>query len=655
MYEASNLLKSAIVQKNRELSIRCTIDGVVYTDSNIKSCSIEESILTGEDFKFGSATSSNVTIILINVDGSMSASSFEGKELLIEIGIKVNKFGSPIEYATLGTYIVETGTKDLTTITLNCVDKMIYFEKPYVSNLTYPATLQQIIQEICNQVGIPLATTTFLNYDFLVTSEPDYTNVTLRNALEYISELACSYAGINRDGNLELFTLIDTDIVINRDNYYSMNLSEYMYGPINQVAINNDGVLMTSGTGENTYTIANNIFALYPTQSLVDNIYNKINNFSFKPFNCVWQGNPLVSAGDIVTVNYNDGPDYKSFIANQKFTYETGLKCEVTTNAKPLLKTNYPSGGIIIGEIGKARSEFKSQISQTNDNITLQVSRLDDDIATANAAIQLNADNIALKVDETDFNGNTIAALINLSSTTIDIEASKINLRGAVTVLSDITGDLGSITAGTITIDTALTVGDTINVGSPNSGNMKSIIFANNTYIQAPNDGLYLQADPYDYIGIHPGSLDFYVDGYSISLKRGDTPGHVFLQAGLSGIQILGYTTPGIQARNSANSAYAAMYATAFTVSSDRNVKKNIKPFTENASDLISTTPIYNYNYQDELDSEFPHTGVILDESPVWIADITGQGVDTYGMVALAWKSIQEILSRVSTLETKVS
>jgi hypothetical protein len=71
-------------------------------------------------------------------------------------------------------------------------------------------------------------------------------------------------------------------------------------------------------------------------------------------------------------------------------------------------------------------------------------------LSAAEATIVNQGNAITQKVSLTDYNGNTIASMINQTATTIKIQASKINLVGAVTVLSDITGKLGSITAGNI-------------------------------------------------------------------------------------------------------------------------------------------------------------------------------------------------------------
>jgi hypothetical protein len=406
MYEASELFKSAISQKNRELRIRSTIDGAVYSDTDIQDCSIEESILTGEDFKFGSATASRLELTLLNMDDSLTAKSFEDKEVHIEIGVMLDKFHQPFEYVSMGHFIVEEASKDNNLIKLTGYDKMIYFEKPYVSNLTYPATLLQILQEICTQAGVQLENTSFLNSDYSVNEMPNLENATLRLAVEHISELACSFACINRADKLELKALRNTNISINADNYYSMKLSEYEYGPIKVISINPE-----------------NIFALNPTQHLKDNMLNAVKGFTFKPFTTSWQGNPLTSPGDIISVSDKNGVIYKSFIANQKFSFSTGLKCDISTNAKTNMQSEYKSEGPITNKVAK----LSSKIEKTDESITLAVER----IGEAEARIIVQADQITQRVEK-----NGVIAAINLTSEEATIEAGKVNLIGYATFSS---------------------------------------------------------------------------------------------------------------------------------------------------------------------------------------------------------------------------
>lgn len=89
-----------------------------------------------------------------------------------------------------------------------------------------------------------------------------------------------------------------------------------------------------------------------------------------------------------------------------------------------------------------------AQLELENDSITLSVSSLDQELATAQSELTVQAGLISSKVSSTDYNGNTVVSMINQSDTTIDISAQKINLVGAVNVLSDISGNLGTVTAG---------------------------------------------------------------------------------------------------------------------------------------------------------------------------------------------------------------
>lgn len=134
-----------------------------------------------------------------------------------------------------------------------------------------------------------------------------------------------------------------------------------------------------------------------------------------------------------------------------------------------------------IGSIQGTLSSHNTRINQNAEQIELratksEVNTLAGRVTNAETAIQTNADEISLRATKTEVNNlagrvsiteseisvlhnevdirvkeNGVIAAINLSSESATINASKINLVGAVTVLSDITGNLGSITAGDIT------------------------------------------------------------------------------------------------------------------------------------------------------------------------------------------------------------
>lgn len=118
-----------------------------------------------------------------------------------------------------------------------------------------------------------------------------------------------------------------------------------------------------------------------------------------------------------------------------------------------------------------ARIDIKADsISQTVSNQETQLRGLDNRMGYAETEINQNAHEISLRVLERDFNGQEMISRINLDSTSATIQASKINLIGAVRVLSDITGELGTIDTGTL---------NSVNINSANINISDDIIVGN--------------------------------------------------------------------------------------------------------------------------------------------------------------------------------
>ncbi len=107
-------------------------------------------------------------------------------------------------------------------------------------------------------------------------------------------------------------------------------------------------------------------------------------------------------------------------------------------------------------------SQTASAIQSTVSSQQTQIGSLGTRMTSAESQITQTANQISQKVSYTDYNGDTIASLINQTATSIRIQASKIQLVGAVSVLSDITGALGNITSGNIDIQQDVLVGSGI-------------------------------------------------------------------------------------------------------------------------------------------------------------------------------------------------
>ena len=160
-------------------------------------------------------------------------------------------------------------------------------------------------------------------------------------------------------------------------------------------------------------------------------------------------------------------------------------------------------------------------VDQQIGNVYSDVNKLDSRIQSAESQLIVQANQISTKVSYSDYNGNEIASRINQTATTIKIEASKINLVGAVTVLSDISGNLGTITAGTITgvvinVDTDATIGRTLYLTG--SGE-RSVVF---------KSGAIITTVPYGYAGLEISASDLFMKSGNIYM--GGNPYTVYLR-----------------------------------------------------------------------------------------------------------------------------
>ena len=170
------------------------------------------------------------------------------------------------------------------TITYTLIDAMVnldgfkYNAEPLIEEVGTP-TIKQVLEDICEQAGITLATQSFINDDIVITW---YDNrITAREYVSYIAEIAGGYARINSNGELEIVPFTNTS----SETIEITDTSGYKIGEhykITRVVYDNEaGIHFEKGdeTGNTLYLNQNNVYIT--TQEIVDNIYNSIKDFEF--------------------------------------------------------------------------------------------------------------------------------------------------------------------------------------------------------------------------------------------------------------------------------------------------------------------------------------------------------------------------------------
>lgn len=290
----------------------------------------------GEEFTVGGTVASDLKFSILNKP-EYEDIQFMGATVTCNIGLlakeganahflqpsqpsKMPGFEEKWEYVPLGIFNIDEVKRLRNTIEIKAIDNMINLDKPYsLSKLSYPATLYQIYNNICNVADIPIGTSSFPNMNYVVNERPQ-DDLTLRDVLGYVAELAGCFAKCNRYGALELKWYQSTDIVISPANRFSFKPSDDIV-QIKGVMYSTEDTSYLAGSDEYAIDLSENPLISGNYATLLNNIYNNVKNTVFTPYECSWQGNPAIEAGDMIVQVDIDGKAYNTLVTSSTFKY----------------------------------------------------------------------------------------------------------------------------------------------------------------------------------------------------------------------------------------------------------------------------------------------------------------------------------------------
>lgn len=429
---------------SRTLSSRIIIGSTTYDDTAVIDMSLESNLVPGEEFTLGT-TICNKFEFTIATDNTIQALNVMSPY----IGLNIN---GAVEEVPLGVFNVD----DVTAIKGNkkvvAYDNMIKFEKAYFSDLSYPAAIQSIANEICQKAGV--------NF---ISVLPNYTidkieGKTLREAIGIIAGICGGFARINRAGALEIIKLTTTDISITSANFFgSLEKADNDFTIKKVTAIKEDNSTISSGSGSTgeEITFSNNFI----TQTMVDTILTSYLNYKYRPIKITWQGNPAIDVGDKITITDIDNTVYQIPVMRLKLTYKGGLKSETSSIAKSDSKSEYNYKGSVskkVENIVTEQANIKVLLADKANitDLTAATARISD-LETNSATIsQLNASNGRIGTLESNY--GTINTLLAGNLTAANFQTNAIQAGNAIIAIGAIASaqiaDLSAnkLSAGTI-------------------------------------------------------------------------------------------------------------------------------------------------------------------------------------------------------------
>lgn len=164
---------------------------------------ISDSVSSDNSFDVGAAIVNSAKIVINNIYDTYSDYDFFNAEAVTYVGLKLPD--GTTERIRKGTFFVDDPKYNGAIITLNCLDNMSKFDRPYSeSTLQYPATLNQIIRDACSVCGVTLQTYNFPHDDYVVKERPEDEATTFGEVIQWAAQIACCFCRCDVYGRLEL-------------------------------------------------------------------------------------------------------------------------------------------------------------------------------------------------------------------------------------------------------------------------------------------------------------------------------------------------------------------------------------------------------------------------------------------------------------------
>jgi hypothetical protein len=348
----------------------------VLRDGTILSLGKEDFYLDGNgivdssdsgDFPIGVAIEKTATLALVNDDDRFSDYNFAGAQFTLFLNLQLS---DRLETIRRGTFIVSKKPATSDEINLTLLDYMSKAETDYNTNLIFPCSAREVLEDACQQTGIVLGDAVFKNADYQVQKKPE--NTTFRAVIGMVAALAGGNARIDENDNLRIITFDDgADTItletvpwcdINGNTILDIDSNEietilerkgFKPNFINNLTYDVDDVVVTGvkyvnneteykyGTDGYVITIDNKLLS-GNEQTGVDLIGKELVGMRLRPFSCDSIAIGYATFGDRITFSDIKGNIYYSYLTDVDFAFSgsTSFSC----NAKSMedIDADYP-------------------------------------------------------------------------------------------------------------------------------------------------------------------------------------------------------------------------------------------------------------------------------------------------------------------------
>ncbi|OAB64093.1 hypothetical protein, partial [Streptococcus pneumoniae] len=385
----------AMFAKERTLAIRVGD----YASRDIKEASFEYGYIKGDTYKPGGTCAGSGKITFTSI-----ITTFNKLDTLHpEIGLLV---GDTYQWVKMGEYFINDIEIDRNrnTTTLELMDGMFKLNREYVTDLHFPAEVREVIQEICLKTGIELANDYFgisaMRYH--IEQVPEGKKLSFRDMLSAMTQMIGMSCFFNREGKMEIRDLTESNITINADSYFLHGLtkSEIEY-QISGITCKTDKKSLTVGMKTGRSLELDNVFM---TQSALNDLYYKLKNLTYYPYNLNYQGHLLLEVGQWVTIQTNKKETFKVPVLSQSFTFKGGLRGRISADSKARNDTQYSYEGTITKQIKQQdgiEAKIQAQIEAADKDFDQKVDKIKKDFNDQVELAKARAEEVKRELSDT--------------------------------------------------------------------------------------------------------------------------------------------------------------------------------------------------------------------------------------------------------------
>ncbi|HEU7165889.1 TPA: peptidase S74, partial [Streptococcus pneumoniae] len=385
----------AMFAKERTLAIRVGD----YASRDIKEASFEYGYIKGDTYKSGGTCAGSGKITFTSI-----ITTFNKLDTLHpEIGLLV---GDTYQWVKMGEYFINDIEIDRNrnTTTLELMDGMFKLNREYVTDLHFPAEVREVIQEICLKTGIELANDYFgisaMRYH--IEQVPEGKKLSFRDMLSAMTQMIGMSCFFNREGKMEIRDLTESNITINADSYFLHGLtkSEIEY-QIAGITCKTDKKSLTVGMKTGRSLELDNVFM---TQSALNDLYYKLKNLTYYPYNLNYQGHLLLEVGQWVTIQTNKKETFKVPVLSQSFTFKGGLRGRISADSKARNDTQYSYEGTITKQIKQQdgiEAKIQAQIEAADKDFDQKVDKIKKDFNDQVELAKARAEEVKRELSDT--------------------------------------------------------------------------------------------------------------------------------------------------------------------------------------------------------------------------------------------------------------